>query len=108
MLDSAVDWVFDNVFVPVEKLFTFVIKLSGPGFCVAMYYLMWRHTYVYLTIICKVLRKRLGVTFGMIWTTIGVVITFNVVFNHLMAMFIKPGSPKDLLVSALELTLEEH
>jgi hypothetical protein len=60
---------------------------------------MWRHTYVFLTIICKVLRKRLGVTFGMVWTTIGVVITFNVVFNHLMAMIIKPGSPKDLVVS---------
>jgi hypothetical protein len=36
----------------------------------------------------------------MVWTTIGVVITFNTVFNHLMAMFIKPGSPKDLVVSA--------
>jgi hypothetical protein len=87
--------------VPVNKLFSLVIKIAGPGFIIAMYYLMWRHTYVYLTIICKVLRKRLGVTFGMVWTTIGVVITFNTVFNHLMAMFIKPGSPKDLVVSAI-------
>ena len=96
MMDRLVDWVFDYIIGPVEKVFAFIVKLTGPGFVIAFYYLMWKHTYVYLTIICKVLRKRLGPTFGMIWTTIGVVITFNTVFNHTMAMVIKPGGPKDL------------
>jgi hypothetical protein len=50
-------------------------------------------------VISKVLRRRLGVYFGMVWITIGVVITFNVVFNHMMAMVIKPGGPTDLAVS---------
>ena len=77
--------------------------MLGPGFCIAMYYLMWKHTHVFLTIIAKALRKRLGVYFGMLWTTIGVVITFNVVFNHVMAMIIKPGSPTDLAVSGPKL-----
>ena len=35
----------------------------------------------------------------MIWIAIGVIITFNVVFNHIMAMIIKPGGPTDLAVS---------
>lgn len=75
------------------------MRLSGPFFVGAIYYLLYHHTEVFLTIICKVLRKRLGVVFGMIWIAIGVIITFNVIFNHLMAMFIKPGSPTDLAVS---------
>jgi len=95
-MDVFVDLLFDYAISPVEKVFTSIVRMTGPLFVVAFYYLMWRHTHAYLTIICKVLRKRLGLTFGMIWTTIGVVITFNTVFNHLMAMIIKPGSPKDL------------
>ena len=76
------------------------MRLTGPFFCCAIYYLLWRHTEVFLTVIAKVLRKRLGVGFGMVWVAIGVVITFNVVFNHLMCMLIKPGGPTDLAVSA--------
>jgi hypothetical protein len=99
-MDRIADFCLDKIVYPIEKLFSLAIRLLGPFFCIAMYYLMWRHTYVFLTIIAKVLRKRLGVYFGMLWTTIGVVITFNVVFNHVMAMFIKPGSPADLSVRA--------
>lgn len=75
------------------------MRLVGPGFCCCFYYLMAKHTWVFLTIICPVLRKRLGVTFGLIWTVIGVVITYNVVWNHMLAMTLKPGSPKDVIVS---------
>lgn len=78
---------------------SFAIRLTGPFFCCAIYYLLWYHTRIFLTVIGKVLRRRLGLWFGMIWTAIGVIITFNVVFNHLMAMLIKPGGPTDLAVS---------
>ena len=78
---------------------SFCIRLSGPFFTGSLYYLWYWHTHVFLTIICKVLRKRLGLTFGMIWIAIGVIITFNVIFNHLMCVFIKPGGPTDLAVS---------
>ena len=66
---------------------------------IGFYYLMFYHTWVFLTIIASVLRKRLGTEFACIWTLIGIVITYNVVWNHLMAMCLKPGSPKDLKVS---------
>ena len=82
-------------------VFSLAFRLMGPGFCFGMYYLMWQHTWVFLTVISKVLRRRLGMYFGMTWTTIGVVITFNVVFNHMLAMIIKPGGPTDLAVSRI-------
>jgi hypothetical protein len=44
----------------------------------------------------------------MTWTAIGAIITFNVVFNHLMAMLIKPGGPTDLAVSTFSLTKSER
>ena len=106
MLDRIADFFLDNVVSPIDKLFSCSLRILGPAFCIAMYYLMWKHTYVFLTIIAKVLRKRLGVYFGMLWTTIGVVITFNVVFNHVMAMIIKPGSPSDLVVSSLKINFK--
>ena len=76
-----------------------IMRIVGPCFCVGFYYLMVKHTWVFLTIICPVLRKRLGIGFGLVWTLIGVVITYNVVWNHMLAMCLKPGSPKDLIVS---------
>ena len=85
----------------IDVVIGYIMRIVGPCFCVGFYYLMVRHTWVFLTIICPVLRKRLGVTFGLIWTLIGVVITYNVVWNHMLAMCLKPGSPKDLIVSLI-------
>ena len=77
-------------------------------FVVGFYYLMGYHTWIFLTVICPVLRKRLGAGFGMTWTLIGVIITYNVVWNHMLAMCIKPGSPADLIVSLFPFYLFEH
>jgi hypothetical protein len=43
------------------------------------------------------LKKRLGVTFGLIWIGIGLSLLYNIIFNHFMAMIIKPGGPKELV-----------
>ena len=84
------------------------MRIIGPCFVVGFYYLMGYHTWIFLTVICPVLRKRLGPEFGMVWTLIGVIITYNVVWNHLLAMFLKPGSPKDLVVSVLTFSPKEN
>ena len=60
---------------------------------------MLYHTYVFLTIIASVLRARVGTEMATLWTGIGIAITYNVVWNHMLAMLLKPGSPKDLRVS---------
>jgi hypothetical protein len=41
--------------------------------------------------------KRLGTEFALVWTGIGLTLCYNICFNHLMAMLLKPGSPKDLV-----------
>ena len=80
------------------------MRIIGPCFVVGFYYLMGYHTWIFLTVISPVLRKRLGICFGMTWTIIGVIITYNVVWNHMLAMCLKPGSPKDLIVSFSHIT----
>ena len=77
------------------------MRLAGPAFVGGFYYLMLYHTWVFLTIIATVLRSRVGTNFAVVWTMIGIVITYNVVWNHLLAMCLKPGSPKDLVVSEI-------
>jgi hypothetical protein len=56
------------------------------------------HVYAYTEVILFIIKKRLGVTFGLIWVAIGIAILYNIVYNHLCATFIKPGSPLDLKV----------
>jgi len=74
----------------------FVFRMMGPGFCCGLYYLIWLHFEAYLFIITKVLNKRLGNAFALVWVGIGLVLVFNVVWNHSLAMLIKPGGPLDL------------
>jgi hypothetical protein len=47
--------------------------------------------------ISAILMKRLGTEFALIWTGIGLTLCYNIVFNHLMAALLKPGSPADLV-----------
>ena len=74
----------------------FIFRLMGPCFCGALYYLIWYHFDIYVNVIAKVLWKRLGVKFCLVWVSIGLVIVFNIVWNHGCAMIIKPGGPLDL------------
>ena len=62
------------------------------------YALLALHAYAYFTIIVTVLKRRLGTTFGMIWVAIGLILLYNITFNHFFATFIKAGSPSDLKV----------
>jgi len=54
------------------------------------------HVYGFFTVIALVLKKRLGVFFGLVWVSIGISLIYNIVFNHFWAMVIKPGGPKEL------------
>lgn len=53
--------------------------------------------YGFFSVIAQLLKKRLGVFFGLVWIAIGLSLVYNIVFNHFWAMVIKPGCPKDLL-----------
>ena len=46
--------------------------------------------------ISPLLKRRFGTELGLIWITVGLVLVYNIVYNHFFAMIIKPGSPSDL------------
>lgn len=46
--------------------------------------------------ILPVLARKLGPELGLLWCAIGICLLYNIVFNHSLAVFVKPGSPKDL------------
>lgn len=75
-----------------------VVRVVSPIFILTFYAVMGIHIYAYTEVILFVIKKRLGTCFGLIWVAIGVAILYNIVFNHLSATFIKPGSPLDLKV----------
>ena len=76
-----------------------LMRLVGPLFVVFFYIMLSIHVYTHLTVVLFVLKKRLGVLFGLIWVAIGVSLLYNIVYNHFFAMVVKPGGPKDLKVS---------
>ena len=100
---DCLDWLVHTVSLPGAFLCHLFMRVAGPAFVISFYYLMAYHTWAFLTIIATVLRRRVGTEFAVVWTLIGIVITYNVVWNHLLAMCLKPGSPKDLAVSNLSL-----
>jgi hypothetical protein len=74
------------------------VRFIGPFFCLGFYALLGMHVYAYFTVVLFVLRKRLGVAFGLTWVAIGLSIVYNILYNHFLAMLIKPGGPADLKV----------
>jgi len=72
--------------------------MIGPAFCSALYYLLYLHVEAFFGVIVKVMKKRLGTPFGMIWISIGLTILYNIVWNHMLAMLVKAGGPTELAV----------
>ena len=57
------------------------------------------HVYGFFAVIALVLKKRLGVFFGLTWIAIGASLLYNIVFNYFWACMIRPGGPKDLMLN---------
>lgn len=87
-----IDKVIDNCLHPIYKYFVLIL---GPILCIALYLLVGLHVYTYFGYITQLQIKRLGTTFAFIWQSIGLILLYNVVYNHFLAMIIKPGGPKD-------------
>jgi len=62
-----------------------------------LYALLSLHVYAYFEVIAVVLKRRVGTPFGLVWVAIGLSLLYNIIFNHFLAMTLKPGSPKDLI-----------
>ena len=81
----------------MSSCYSVVMCIIGMLLCLSTYILLSLHIYAFFTVIVLVIKKRLGVFFGLVWIALGLSLLYNIVFNHFWAMFLKPGSPKDLV-----------
>ena len=88
-----IDNVIDNYMRPC---FRWLVLLLGPVLCFCLYALIALHVYAYFGWIVQLQQKRLGTCFALVWQSIGLILVYNIVYNHFLAMIIKPGSLKDL------------
>ena len=72
------------------------LYLLGLVLITGLYCIIALHFQAYVNVIAPLLKKRLGTELGLIWCVIGLVLVYNIVYNHFFAMLLKPGSPKDL------------
>ena len=72
------------------------MRVLGFICTVATYVILGTHVYAFFKVIAVVIKKRLGVLFGLVWVSIGFTLVYNIVFNHFLAMIIKPSGPRDL------------
>jgi hypothetical protein len=77
------------------------MRILGLVLSIATYVILTLHVYGFFAVIARVIKKRLGVFFGLVWISIGLSLLYNIVFNHFFAMIIKPSGPKDLLENEL-------
>ena len=77
--------------------YSLFFRSLGLFLCIAFYFILGLHIHAFLTVIALVIKKRLGVFFGLVWISIGISLVYNMVFNHFWAMVLKPGGPRDLM-----------
>lgn len=81
----------------MASCYSLSMQTLGFFLCLSVYVLLSIHIYAFFAVIARVLKKRLGVFFGLVWIAIGMSLVYNLVFNHFWSMIIKPGSPRDLI-----------
>ena len=94
LIDVVIDKINDNDLI--NRCMKFVLKTTGPLLVIGFYVIIIVHFHTYFFHVMKVLPKRLGVEFAYLWAAIGLILVYNIVYNHLLATLIKPGSPRDL------------
>ena len=68
------------------------------GLVVGLYTIIGAHFYAFIYVVCPLMKARLGTWLGMTWLAVGLIILYNILFNHFWAMMIKPGTPKELRI----------
>ena len=76
--------------------FKHMLKVMGPALVIAVYFIVGLHLYAFLWFIMRVLPRRLGTEFAYVWASIGLILVYNIVYNHFLAVVVKPSGPADL------------
>ena len=72
------------------------LQIFGFCLCLGLYVLLGLHIYSVLVYISPGLFKRIGTGMTLFWEAVGIILVYNIVFNHLLAVIVKPGGCKDL------------
>ena len=87
----------DNLGHKVNVIFSQAFRILGLILAVGLYVLIGFHVHTWFSIIATVIKKRLGTYFSLVWIGIGLSLLYNIVFNHFLAMIVKPGGPRELI-----------
>ena len=87
---------FDSVEVSLGIIMSSFFRIMGPLLAITLYFVLGLQVHAFFWIIVPLLKKRLGTELGLAWIAIGLVVLYNIVFNHIMAMTIKATGPKSL------------
>ena len=86
----------DSVEKNMTNFASVILRCTGPVLVISLYLILSFHVYCFFGFIAPLLKKRLGTEFGLVWIAIGLSLLYNIVYNHLLAVCIKPSGPKDL------------
>lgn len=75
-----------------------MMRILGPCLVLGLYFLVGLEVYAFFTVITPLLKNRIGTAFGLIWIVVGLSLVYNIVFNHFMAVILKPGGPQDTVM----------
>ena len=78
-----------------ERFGSAVIKIVGPLLFVVLIMLISFMTYTYFTEILPTLLPIIGIWNGMILTSFGIIILFNILYNYVLCVWTGPGYPSD-------------
>ena len=70
----------------------------GRIFVVALYGILALHVFAFIAYIINPLIKVIGIVYTLSWGCIGLILVYNIVFNHFLSMVIKPGGPKEMRI----------
>ena len=79
----------------IGPFYVWMMKVLGPVMVIMLYGLIYVHIDVFFRHITGLLFKRLSAELTLLWIGIGLILLYNIVFNHVLASIIKPGGPKD-------------
>ena len=85
----------DKVEYVATRLASIVMRLLGPCLVVGLYVILAVHIYAFFTVITPLLKNRVGTTLGLIWIVVALALVYNIAFNHIWAVILKPGGPTD-------------
>ena len=72
------------------------MTLFGLGLVTAFYVLISLQFYSVVFVMAPLLKRRFGTELGLLWMCVGLALCYNIIYNHFLAMIIRPGSVKDL------------